>query len=162
VLASGYYYPTMRLDVLLFTPPAVPVIGDVMRYTVSPLVTRLILPGLIKRLFQPAPVTERFRRFFPRELAVRPSQLRAAAADTAFMIPAAMELRRHYRELDMPVAIVTGAEDRIADEGRQSARLHRELTGSEFVRVPGAGHMIHHLAPDEVIGAVERVARRAA
>ena len=60
VLASGYYYPTLRADVFLFSPPAIPVIGDVMRYTVSPVIGRLILPGLIKAMFAPAPAATPF------------------------------------------------------------------------------------------------------
>jgi hypothetical protein len=36
VLMSGYHFPTARADVTIFSPPAVPVLGDVLRYTVSP------------------------------------------------------------------------------------------------------------------------------
>jgi pimeloyl-ACP methyl ester carboxylesterase len=36
ILASGYYYPSARADVLLLSGPAVPLLGDIMRYTVSP------------------------------------------------------------------------------------------------------------------------------
>jgi pimeloyl-ACP methyl ester carboxylesterase len=42
VLASGYYYPTLRADVILTAPVAIPGIGDLMRYTVSPLAGRLM------------------------------------------------------------------------------------------------------------------------
>ncbi|GEP02316.1 alpha/beta fold hydrolase [Methylobacterium oxalidis] len=160
VLASGYYYPTLRADVVLFSPPAIPVIGDVMRYTVSPLVGRLILPGLIKAMFAPAEVPERFDEQMPKELMLRPSQLRAAAEDAAMMTPAAMELQEHYRELKLPVEIITGADDQIADVGRQSERLHRDLPRSEFIAVPGQGHMIHHLAPEQVIRAIDRASGR--
>ena len=37
VLASGYYYPTPRTDVALFSPPAIPVVGDLISHTVAPL-----------------------------------------------------------------------------------------------------------------------------
>ncbi|ACK81043.1 alpha/beta fold hydrolase [Methylorubrum extorquens] len=161
VLASGYYYPTVRADVFLFSPPAIPVIGDVMRYTVSPVIGRLILPGLIKAMFAPADVPERFDRLMPKELMLRPSQLRAAAEDAALMTPVTVELQQHYRELTLPVVIIVGADDQIADVGRQSERLHHELQGSEFIAIPGQGHMIHHLAPDEVIEAIERAFNRA-
>ena len=161
VLASGYYYPTLRADVVLFSPPAIPVIGDVMRYTVSPLVGRLILPGLIKAMFAPAEVPERFDEQMPKELMLRPSQLRAAAEDAAMMTPAAMELQEHYRELKLPVEIITGADDQVADVGRQSERLHRELPHSAFTAVPGQGHMIHHLAPEQVVRAIDRASGRA-
>src|SRR5690349_18419793 len=40
VLLSGYYHPTLRADVPLFSLPAIPVIGDLIRYTVGPLPRR--------------------------------------------------------------------------------------------------------------------------
>lgn len=158
VLLSGYYFPTARLDVALFSPPAIPVIGDAMRYTVSPLLARLILPRLIAKMFEPAPVPEHFDRLFPKALMLRPIQLRASAEDAALMTPAVMELEQHYRELTMPVVILTGGDDQVVDVGRQSRRLHEEVPQSEFIRLPGLGHMVHHLAPDEVIKAIDRAA----
>ncbi|ACA20334.1 alpha/beta hydrolase fold [Methylobacterium sp. 4-46] len=160
VLASGYYYPTLRADVVLFSPPAIPVLGDVMRHTVSPLIARLILPGLIKAMFAPADVPARFDAQMPKELMLRPSQLRAAAEDAALMTPVSMELQGHYRDLTQKVVIITGADDQIADVGRQSERLHRDLPRSDFIVVPGMGHMIHHLAPDRVVDAIARASAR--
>jgi pimeloyl-ACP methyl ester carboxylesterase len=59
----------------------------------------------------------------------------------------------------MPITIITGADDQIADVGRQSERLHRELPQSKFIALPGLGHMIHHLAPEAVASAAERAAQ---
>jgi pimeloyl-ACP methyl ester carboxylesterase len=162
VLGSGYYYPTLRADTFLLSPPAIPVIGDALRYTISPIIAQAMLPGIIKRVFQPAAVPERFDRLFPKALTLRPLQLRAAAEDAALMTPSVMELERHYGELTIPVTIITGADDQIVDVGRQSARLHRDLPGSEFISIPGLGHMIHHLDPDAVANAVIRMAQRSA
>jgi pimeloyl-ACP methyl ester carboxylesterase len=153
VLLSGYYYPTARLDVPLLSPPALPIIGDLMRYTVSPLVGRLIWPAMLKRIFAPTPVPEHFRDF-PAWMGLRPSQLRASAAETALMIPTAMALAGHYRELKMPVMIMDGADDRHLDAHLHSGGLHRELPQSELWLVPGAGHMVHHSVPDEVMAAI--------
>jgi pimeloyl-ACP methyl ester carboxylesterase len=155
ILASGYYYPTVRADVFLLSPPAIPVIGDAMRYTISPLIARAMLPGMLKRMFQPAAVPEQFDRLFPKELMLRPSQLRAAAEDAALMTPSVMELEHHYQELSVPLTIITGGDDQISDVGRQSERLHRELPKSKFIMLRGLGHMIHHLAPDAVARAIE-------
>jgi pimeloyl-ACP methyl ester carboxylesterase len=104
-------------------------------------------------------VPEHFERLFPKELMLRPIQLRAAAEDAALMTPAVVELQKHYRELQMPVVILTGADDQVVDVNRQSGRLHKEMKRSEFVALPGLGHMVHHLAPDEVIRAVDQAAR---
>src|SRR3954453_20907780 len=161
VLLSGYYFPTARMDVALNTPLAVPGIGDALRHTVSPSLARLMLPGGIRAMFAPAPVPEHFDRLFPKDLMVRPLQLRASMEDAAMMTPSVMELEQHYRELTLPVVILTGGDDQIADVDRQSKRLHKEIPQSELTVLPGLGHMVHHLAPDEVIKAIDRAAELA-
>src|SRR4051794_23475709 len=161
VLLSGYYFPTARMDVVLSSPNAIPGIGDALRHTISPPLARLMLPAGIRAMFAPASVPERFDRLFPKELMVRPIQLRASAEDAALMPPSAMELQEHYRDLKLPVVILTGGDDQIADVGRQSKRLHEEIPQSEFIVLPGLGHMVHHLAPDQVIKAIDRAAHLA-
>jgi pimeloyl-ACP methyl ester carboxylesterase len=161
VLASGYYFPTARLDVPLFAGPAIPVIGDVMRYTISPALTSLLLPAMYKKIFAPNEVPDRFEAEFPHPLILRPWQLRAASADNTLMIPSAAELQRHYRELRVPVTVICGTEDQVTDFDRQSRRLHETLPGSRFVPVPGVGHMVHHIATDLVAETVEQAAGEA-
>jgi pimeloyl-ACP methyl ester carboxylesterase len=156
VLVSGYYFPTARADVALFSGPAIPVIGDVMRYTVSAVLARLMAPAAVRRIFEPAPVSPHFGRF-PLELSLRPSQLRATAADTALMIPSAASLRPGYGGLDVPTAIVTGSGDKIVDVDRQARRMHETIEGSDLDVVEGAGHMVHYTAPERVLAAIRRV-----
>ena len=161
VLLGGYYHPTMRADVPLFSPPAIPVIGTVLCHTVSPLLGTAMLPLAFKAMFSPRPVPERFARDFPRGLSVRPSQVRAEAQDTATMIPAAAALRHRFGELRMPVTIMAGTADRVVDVEAHAARLHDEIPHSVLRLVAGAGHMVHHAAPEQVAEAVEAVFDRA-
>ena len=65
VLASGYYYPTPRSDVVLFSPPAIPLLGDVLCYTVAPFIGEAMAPRMFKKMFAPQPVPARFEREFP-------------------------------------------------------------------------------------------------
>ena len=120
-----------------------------------------MLPGGIRAMFAPASVPEHFDRLFPKALMVRPIQLRASAEDAALMTPSVMELEQHYRELKLPVVILTGGDDQIADVDRQSRRLHEEIPQSELTVLPGLGHMVHNLAPDQVIKAIDRAAHLA-
>ena len=159
VLLSGYYFPTFRLDVPLLSSPAIPVLGDIMRYTISPFLGRLMWPGLLRVIFGPAPVPPRFSQF-PVWMALRPSQLRASAAESALMIPAVIDLRRHYRELRMPVVIMAGADDRFVHANRHSVPLHDELPRSDLRLVPGAGHMVHQIVPHEVSAAIDSAAKQ--
>ena len=160
VLLSGYYFPTKRLDVWAFAPPAIPVVGDAMRYTVSPLMARMLAPRIIAKCFEPLPVPRRFSARFPLDLALRPWQLRASAEDSAFMVPGAAALAKRYRELDLPVAILSGTGDRIVTPGRQSVRLADRIEGADLTLVPGVGHMLHYAAHDEIARAAERIAAR--
>jgi pimeloyl-ACP methyl ester carboxylesterase len=156
VLVSGSYYPKARADVVILSPPAIPLIGDLLSHTISPLLSRLMWPVLLRKIFGPSPVPEKFRGF-PREMAVRPSQIRASAAELALMLPAANTLQKHYRLLRMPVAIVAGAEDRLI-ESEQSAHLHRDIAHSTLRWIAGTGHMVHQTATGEVLNAIDAVA----
>ena len=157
VLASGYYYPTLRPDVVAMSAPAVPLVGDVLRYTISPMVSRVIWPLLMTKIFGPRSMPKKFEGF-PKEMALRPSQIRASAAESALMIPDAFHYRDEYANLKMPMVIVAGEEDRLVDIDTQSERLHHDVPQSRFHRVPGAGHMIHQTATGVVMSAIDEVA----
>ena len=154
VLLGGYYYPSLRGDVLFASQPAIPGVGDAMRYTVSPLLGRAMSPAVARKVFSPAPVPAKFD-LFPMDMALRPSQIRAEAAEAALMIPGAARLSKRFGELDLPVTIVTGSGDRMVDPEDQAERLHAELPGSRLLVVEGAGHMVHYSATEEVTAAIE-------
>jgi pimeloyl-ACP methyl ester carboxylesterase len=155
VLISGYYYPTFRLDALLFALPAIPVVGDVWRYTVAPLAGWLMAPGANRKVFAPSPVPRSFEAF-PGSLSLRPSQLRAVGADSVTMLAGAAGLSRHYAELRIPVAIIAGTGDQIVDAA-QSKRLHNDIQGSALHLIAGTGHMAHYLNPPVVAAAIDAV-----
>ncbi len=160
-LLSGYYTPTPRLDVPAFSISAIPILGDVLRYTIGPLLGWLMAPSAFKRLFQPSPVSKRFKERFPTGLSLRPSQLRATAADTAQMIQGAAAIQARLAELDLPLLIMAGTGDKIVDFKTQSEGLHEKLPRSALHAVTDAGHMVHHIAPIAVAAAIERLAARA-
>ncbi|MGH6682033.1 MAG: alpha/beta fold hydrolase [Bradyrhizobium sp.] len=157
VLASGYYYPTPRPDAVASVAPSLPLLGDVLSQTLSPLLSRLTWPLTIAKMFDPQPVPRKFKDF-PREMALRPSQLRAAAVESVLMIPDAFMLRGQYADLRMPVVIIAGEDDRQVDIETQSARLHSDISHSSFHRIGRNGHMIQQTATDKVMSAIREVA----
>src|SRR5215213_5997983 len=159
VLLSGYYFPVPRLDALLVAPAALPVLGDILRYTVSPVFGWLTMPLTKRIMFAPAPVTERFKREYSTSLTLRPSQLRATAADGALMMPDAKALSARYGGLAMPVAIVAGNGDKIVSPDH-AERLRGAVPDATLRTVEGAGHMVHHVATLQVVEAIEEVAKR--
>jgi pimeloyl-ACP methyl ester carboxylesterase len=157
VLASGYYFPTARADAAISSVPAIPGFGDVVSYTVSPIITRLIWPAILRKIFGPRPVPHKFAGF-PVEMAVRPSQIRATAAEAALMVPAAFVASKTYRRIEMPTIILAGEDDRLIDIDEQSARLHDEVKQSLFHRIAQAGHMIQQSETSDVMAAIDEAA----
>jgi pimeloyl-ACP methyl ester carboxylesterase len=106
VLVSGYYFPTWRVDVWFASIAAIPLIGDALRYTISPISSWLGLPLFAKKTFAPKPVPEIVKKEYPRLMLIRPSQLRAVAEDSAFLLPSAATLTTSYCRLKCPTAII--------------------------------------------------------
>jgi pimeloyl-ACP methyl ester carboxylesterase len=158
VLASGYYYPTARADVIVQSGPAVPGIGDLMSLTLAPLISRAMWTISIENMFGPKPVPTKFSGF-PKEMALRPSQIKAGAGESAMMIPDAFAFQGEYARLKMPVVIVAGEEDRLVDV-EQSAQLHRQIPQSTLRRLSGAGHMVHQTETLEVMSAINEASKK--
>jgi pimeloyl-ACP methyl ester carboxylesterase len=157
VLIAGYYYPTVRLDVPFTAPPALPLVGDAIRYTVSPLLGAALRGPAERHMFAPAPVSDGWRTRFPFEMTLRPWQVRATAADAAIMVPAAATLAGRLGDLRVPLTIVAGEGDAVVDPEAQSVRLAAAVPDSKLILVPGAGHMVHHSAPEEVAALIRGV-----
>lgn len=153
VLASGYFFPTARADALLLGPPAIPGLGDVLRYTLSPCVGRLLWPAFVRLLFSPSrpppggPV--------PPWLALRPAQLKAMAAEALLALPAAVALSRRYGELTLPVLVLAGAGDRYVSPRSHSVRFKAVVPHSRLVLLPDAGHMLHHTHAEAILSEME-------
>jgi pimeloyl-ACP methyl ester carboxylesterase len=158
VLLSGYYFWTLRPDVLLVAAGAIPGAGDILRYTISPLFGWLTMPLFKRAMFSPAPVPTRFEAEYPPAMTRRPSQVRATSVDGALMIPGVLGLRDHYKELSMLVVIMAGDGDKIVFM-RRAKQLRANIKGSVLHVVKGAGHMFHHVAARQVVDAIESVAQ---
>lgn len=153
-LISGYHFPKLRLDALMAAPLALPLVGDVMRYTVTALAARAFLNGAVKQMFAPCDVPAEFMPVLSRQMLLRPVQLRANAEDAAFMMPAASDLSERLGELHVPLTIIAGESDAVVDVEDHSKRLHEVLPGSRLVVVPSVGHMVHYVAQHQIAEAV--------
>ncbi|MBR1249154.1 alpha/beta hydrolase [Bradyrhizobium sp. AUGA SZCCT0169] len=153
VLASGYYFPTARWDFWMMSGPAVPVLGDMMRYTLAPIISWAILPALLRKMFAPCAVPGKFKDNFPAALTLRPKQLRAAAEESALLIPEAARLQSRYLGIRCPIHIFHGAGDHLI-ESEQARRLHKVLGRSSLHLVDDAGHMVTYADGDTIEQAV--------
>ena len=156
ILISGYYFPTWRFDVWFASTAAIPLIGDALRYTISPISTWLALPIFAKKAFAPNPVPTVVKTASPRLMLIRPSQLRAVAEESALMVPTTVKLQMSYRRLKCPTAIVAGHDDQIV-ESEQAIRLQKTMPHAAVTVVPNSGHMVHYFATDGIVRTAEVV-----
>jgi pimeloyl-ACP methyl ester carboxylesterase len=155
VLLSGYFFPIPRLDAAFAAVGATPVLGDVLRYTLTPVLGLIMLPLTLRAMFGPCEVPDRFKRGFPRLMMLRPWQLRASLGDGAEMLRSAAELQPGYENLQMPVFIAAGADDRVVDPWH-SKKLQEELRASHLEIFSRVGHMVQHSAGDHIVGIINR------
>lgn len=159
VLVSGFYYPVERPLAHVVSVAATPGVGFLLRHTVLPPLARLIAPGVIRYLFAPNLVPGRFEGF-PVSLCCRPGHRRAAALDMKYLDATAAALCPRYGQVRTPAILIAGTDDKIVNTRHQTQRLWQDLPHAELVELPGVGHMAHHVRPEAVISAVERLARR--
>jgi pimeloyl-ACP methyl ester carboxylesterase len=161
VLLSGYYQQTVRYDAGLVAVPAIPVVGDLFRYTVAPLVGAALMPANIKAMFSPRPVPIQFSDAFPHAFPVRPSQIRAEAQDAVTMMPAVNDLEDRLPDLHIPVYIMAGDEDNIVDHEDHAVWLHDRIPQSDLQIILEVGHMMHYAVPTSVVAAIDTVSQKA-
>lgn len=157
VLVAGPYFPVPRPDPALLALPSLPFVGAVLAETVAPLLVRATGPAVLQQVFAPNPVPAEFTARFPRELALRPSHMRATGGDAGLLQMAELRLAKRYGELSMPVAIVAGDGDRLVPFA-QAERLHATIPHSSFHPAAGVGHMVHWSMPEVVTEAIDAVA----
>ena len=116
-------------------------------------------PSLEAQIFGPAPVSAGWKKDFPFEMTLRPSQIRAAAAEAALIVPAAATLSPRLAELTIPVTLIAGEGDKVVSTADQSERLAGTLAKAELIVVEGAGHMVHHSASAAVAAAIRAASR---
>lgn len=161
ILEGGYLYPRPRADILMKAPDALPLVGDLLRTTLSPLVHVALWPALAKLLCAPGEVPEQMWRL-PPWLLFRPRALRAAAQEFATILPSAGRLAKRYAEIDQPLGIIGGRGDTFVSMKHHSVRLAHEMPQATFRSIEGAGHMSHHQAPEammEMIATIDRQSR---
>ena len=117
---------------------------------------RPLVDGALRRVFFPDPPPADYARLAP-ALALDEARLVNDGEDRKSAEAGLRALAPRYRDLDIPVVIVVGEQDRIVPP-RSSFELHRLLPRSELVPLAATGHMPQFTRPEAVMAAVDRAA----
>lgn len=138
-----------------------PVVGVLLRRLVIPVYAPLAAKSGVIKSFEPDPAPDGYYEKSGLTLLFRAKDFRNNAADLRRLKPQIVEMAGRYASIKVPVAIVTGAEDRTVSPTLHSAALARELPDAYYEVIPETGHALHHSETEKVIAAINLVAEKA-
>lgn len=131
--------------------------------TVEPLASAFMpdwfLDRTIRTLFLPQTPPLDYAQNIGAKLAIRPLPLQTNIRQLNRLKPHLALMAPHYRELHMPIEIVHGTADNTVSLPVQSIPMTR-LPNVHLTQLSGIGHMVHHVAQEEVVAAIDRAFTR--
>lgn len=133
--------------------------------TVVPLISAFAPESTVETalagIFAPQPAPEGYGDYIGAGLTMRRESFRANAQQVNGLRPHVVAMSQRYHTLNMPVEIVHGTADDVVPLDIHALPLSTQIPDAVLTQLDGIGHMPHHVAPDEVVAAIDRVAGRA-
>ena len=155
VLLAPAAYPSVSIEWWSLLPH-IPMIGNIVVNRLTPLLGRALVRKSLKQAYAPQDVQKDYaERSLDRWM--KPDHIRACAYDEMTLGASLTVLSEHYRDIEMPVVIVTGSADRLLNPEEHAYPLHKTIRNSKLVVLPETGHQLPQTRPDAVIAAVDVV-----
>lgn len=124
-------------------------------------VPQSVVKSSVEAVFAPQEAPKGYSDFIGAPLTLRRVSLRANADQRANLLGEIEDLVPLYTQITAPTEILHGTADTTVGLEIHSEKLVRQISGATLTRLPGIGHMVQHVAEDEVIAAIDRAAKRA-
>jgi pimeloyl-ACP methyl ester carboxylesterase len=155
VLLAPAAYPSASIEWWSLLPH-IPLIGNLVVNRLTPFLGRAMVRKSVKQAYDPQDVQEDYvERSL--DLWMKPDHIRACAYDERTLGASLTRLSKHYRDIEMPVVIVTGSADRLLDPEEHAFPLHKTIKNSKLVVLPETGHQLPQTRPEAVISAIDAV-----
>jgi len=132
---------------------------------VVPLITAFVPNSVVKSsveaVFAPQDAPEGYAEAIAAPLTLRRVSLSANADQRANLLGEIKALVPLYGQITAPTEILHGTADTTVDLEIHSEKLRHQIDGAVLTRLPGMGHMLQHVAEDDVVAAIDRAAARA-
>ncbi|WP_294624228.1 alpha/beta hydrolase [uncultured Roseovarius sp.] len=138
-----------------------PVLGPL----VIPFLTAFVHDERVERevasIFAPNSVPDGYIDHIGAALTLRRKTLRANALQRANLLSEIEALTQSYERIQVPLEVVHGTADTTVGLTIHAEPLEQRVPTADLTRLPGVGHMPHHVAQDAVVEAIDRAAQRA-
>ncbi len=127
---------------------------------VSAFSTNEHLANSVISVFEPDPVPHGYLTGAAIPLATRTEQFRISARQVRTLRPEVVDMSLGYGDLTLPVEILHGTSDDTVLAGIHAVPLSNILENANLTLLDGIGHAPHHVAPEPVVAAIDRLADR--
>ncbi len=174
-VAFGVHHPDKTLG-LLFLAPAThpwpsgvdwyyklakqPFAGPFFSYVFAPVIGWKKYIGGVTAVFAPDPLPASYEDVSGTRIALRGRQFFNNSLDVANLNENVMKLSPRYREIKVPTVVITGDSDDIVMAEIHSAGLVHDIEGAELITIAGMGHKPDYVAHNEIVAAIERIAKQ--
>lgn len=158
VILAGVTYPWPAGDNVYHAAAATAVFGPPINALVRRRAQNTGADGAVNWVFKPQAAPDGYASYIGAELASRPQSFRENGRDITNVNEALETLSAQYPDLNVPIELVHGTADKIVPIEAHARRFKAALPRARLTELPGIGHMVHHVASDVVIAAVQRIA----
>lgn len=161
VSLAGASHPWQSALPLQYRLLSQPLIGPLLAPVLSALVSDAYVERAVAGIFAPQDMPAGYLAHVGAALTLRRATLRENALQRANLLGEIEALHPRYPRISVPVEIVHGDRDTTVGLAVHAEPLARAVPDATLTVLPGIGHMPHHAAPEAVIAAIDRAARRA-
>jgi pimeloyl-ACP methyl ester carboxylesterase len=158
VLITPFCRPTRPGFVPSLRVATLPVIGPMISRLLYPWLADWLAPTRLRKAIAPYPLPDYMQQLPFREF-VTEQAMQTMAAELYGFNPGMVAERTNLRHLRVPVIVLAGTADRVADPERHAKWLTRRLPRATLREIEAAGHLLHHVAPEAVTDAVDQISQ---
>ena len=137
--------------------PGWPIVGDAVNFLFTPLLGAWVVRTDLAKAFAPDPIPKKYLRHVLSEW-TRPKKVKWYSVDDALLNESLPKLTPNYREIRVPVSILTGDADQIVPVEENAHRLYGALPHSKLTILEQTGHQIPFTRPEAVVEAIDSLA----
>ncbi|MDP5086186.1 MAG: alpha/beta hydrolase [Yoonia sp.] len=168
--------PTNASGVVLLAGVSMPWPGDLGAYykvngsalggaIAVPLISAFVplraVENAVAETFTPQPAPAGYIGHLGGALAIRPDTFRANARQVNTLRPHVVEMTELYPDLTLPIEALHGTADTTVPLSVHAEQMVKIVQSANLIRLEGVGHQPHHVARQETVDAIDRVAARA-
>jgi pimeloyl-ACP methyl ester carboxylesterase len=159
VLTAPVTHPWIGGVAWYYEVATLPLIGPLFTATVALPLGSLLMDAASANVFAPQPLPKDYTQRAGIRMVLRPAQFTANARDVKALKAHVAAQAPRYGTLTMPITVFTADRDTIVPPETHARPFAAAVPGVRLIEVKDAGHGVHHVAAEQIVAEIERLAR---